>query len=105
MKKLYLILTVIGFLIPNYLVVLESLETGNYLLYTDLPATFAAMFTNRISSIFAIDLLLVVLMFFIWSFYSAKIRNFSSLYGVWILTMLFGLAMGFPLLLYLREEK
>ena len=47
MKKLYLILAIIGFLAPNILVAMVSLETGNVLLWLDLQATIVGMFDNE----------------------------------------------------------
>ena len=105
MKTIYLILCLIGFLLPNVLVVMESIETGNVLLYTNPAATFEAMFANRISTIFAIDLLFAVLVFFIWSFRESRKHQVRSLGLVWALTMLLGLAGGLPLFLYLREKQ
>lgn len=104
MKKVYLVLAILGFLIPNYFVLLESIETGNILLYADPVSTFSNMFANRISSIFAIDLLLAVVIFFIWSYFESKKLQIKNVGYVWLITMLFGLAAGFPLFLYLREK-
>ncbi len=105
MKNIYLILSVLGFIIPSILVFIESMETGNILLYTDLKATFSGMFANRISTIFMIDLLFAVLIFFIWSYQESKQHGIKGLYLVWLLTMMFGLAGGFPLFLFLRETN
>jgi hypothetical protein len=105
MKKLYLILTIIGFILPSILVFQESLETGNILLYANPLATLEGMFANRISSIFAIDLFFAVLVFFIWSYHESKKHEIPQIWRVWILTLLLGLAGGFPLFLYLRERK
>nr|WP_321236174.1 DUF2834 domain-containing protein [uncultured Psychroserpens sp.] len=102
-KQIYLILAILGFILPTIFVVIESVETGNILLYTDPMATINGMFGNRISSIFSIDLLFTVLVFFIWSFIEAKKHKMKRVYVVWVFTMLFGLAGGFPLFLYLRE--
>ncbi len=93
-----------GFILPSIFVVIESIETGNILLYTDPLATLNGMFANAISTIFSIDLLFAVLVFFIWSFNEAKKHKIKSIYFVWILTLLFGLAGGLPLFLYLREK-
>ena len=105
MKTWYLILAIIGFLLPNTLVLLESIETGNILLYAQPINTLEQMFVNRISSIFAIDLLFGVLVFFIWSYQTAKHLSFKSLAGIWIVTLLFGFACGFPLFLYLQKKR
>ena len=64
MKNTYLILAILGFIAPSVLVLLESVETGNILLYTNPLATINGMFANRISSIFMIDLLFAVVVFF-----------------------------------------
>lgn len=104
MKTLYLVLAIIGFAAPNYLVLLESIEHGNVLLYTDPASTFGSMFANRISSIFSIDLLIAVLIFFVWSYKESKAKKMKGIVWIWLCTMLFGLAFGFPLFLYKRVD-
>ena len=104
MKKLYLILAIIGFAIPNYFVALESIETGNIMLYKDVVHTFEQMFANRISTIFSIDLLFAVMIFFIWSASESKKLGKSMPYWIWGCTMLLGLAGGFPLFLWWKEK-
>lgn len=103
MKNLYLILTIIGFIGPNIFVAMESIETGNYLLYAHPLATIEGMFANRISTIFIIDLLIAVLVFFVWSYQEAKKYQINNLWIIWALTMLFGLSATFPLFLYWKE--
>ena len=103
-EKLYLLLTIIGFVAPNVLVFIESIETGNILLYANLHATIEGMFANRISTIFMIDLLFAVLVFFIWSYLDGKRNAIKNIGLVWLLTLLLGLAGGFPFYLYLREK-
>ena len=104
MKNTYLILAIIGFILPSTLVSIESLETGNILLYTNPLATINGMFANRISSIFMIGLLFTVLVFFVWSYSAGKKFGIEKVGLVWLLTMLFGLAGGLPLFLYLKEK-
>lgn len=104
MKNLYLFLAIIGFIAPSVLVLMESVETGNFLLYANPVHTFEQMFANRISSIFAIDLLFAVLVFFIWTYSLRNKIGASKVYLTWILTMLFGLAGGFPLFLYWKVK-
>lgn len=104
MKNTYLVLSIIGFLLPNIFVAMESIETGNILLYADPMATIKEMFANRISTIFVIDLFFAVIVFFIWSYRESKLKNIKHLGLVWVLTMLFGLAGSLPMFLYWREK-
>ncbi|MEM1219027.1 MAG: DUF2834 domain-containing protein [Bacteroidota bacterium] len=105
MKKLFAFLAILGFLLPSYWVLLESIETGNWFLYMDPMHTMEQMFANRISSIFGLDLLYGVLVFFVWSYFDAKEQGVKRVWIVWLLTMVFGLAGGFPYYLYLRTPK
>ena len=104
MKRLYLLLSIIGFIAPSILVAIESVETGNILLYTNPIATIEGMFSNRISTIFMIDLLFTVMVFFVWTYVDGKKAGIKNIRLVWILTMLLGLAGGFPFYLYLKEK-
>lgn len=105
MKNVYLILAILGFIGPNIFVAMVTVETGNILLWTDPATTFSEMFINKTASAFAVDLLIVVLAFFIWSFREARKHGIKNLWFIWSLTMLLGLAGAFPLFLYLRERK
>jgi len=103
-KNLFLTLAILGFAAPNILVLEESIETGNILLYANLIETFSNMFANRISTIFAIDLLFTVMVFFIWTYQSIKIGS-RKIWIVWVSTMLFGLVGGFPLYPYFLNRN
>ena len=105
MQRTYLILTILGFMAPSIPVAIESADTGNFLLYANPMATMEGMFANRISTIFMIDLLFVVLVFFIWSYHESRKYGVKRIGVVWALTLLLGLAGGLPLFLYLRERK
>lgn len=102
MKKTYLTLSVLGFILPNIFVMQETFTSGNILLWTDLLTTFKTAFANNISSAFMTDLVFVLLVFFIWTFVESKNIRKPKLYTLWIATVLFGLAGGFPLYLYLK---
>ncbi|MEL6973101.1 MAG: DUF2834 domain-containing protein [Bacteroidota bacterium] len=103
MKKAYLVLTIIGFALPNYFVLKETLSSGNILLWTAPVATLQSMFANNITTAFSIDLLYVV-MIFLWLSYREAQKHQIKGYGwVWLCTFAFGLAGGLPLFLYRRE--
>lgn len=105
MKNLYLILTIIGFIAPNIWVAMVSVETGNILFWLKPMETMAGMFPNKIATAFMVDLLFVVLVFFIWSYHEAKKWNMKTPWLVWVLTMLFGIAGALPLFLYQRQAR
>lgn len=98
-------MAIIGFIVPNVFVVLETMETGNFLLWLNPKQTLYAMFHSRISSAFVSDLLFVVLVFFIWTYRQAMRYSMKNIWVIWILTMLFGMAGAFPLFLYMREAQ
>ncbi len=105
MKNTYLLASIIGFIAPNIFALKESIETGNILLWRRPLDTFQGMFANNISSAFSIDLLLVVLVFLLWSYYEAQklqIPRWGLILG---LTMFFGMSGTFPLFLYWRQQK
>ena len=103
MKKVYLILSVAGFIVPNIPVVLESIATGNFLLWLKPGATIEGMFGNRISTAFILDLLFSVLVFFTWT-YREGTKYSLKYWKYWLLTVLFGMAGTLPLFLYDREK-
>lgn len=101
-KSLYLLLSVLGFVLPNIYVLKETVISSNILLYSKPSKTLEALFNNAITSAFTINLLLVGLVFFIWSYQSNKKYQIPNLGLIWISTLLFGLAGGLPLYLYYR---
>lgn len=105
MRTVYLILSIIGFAVPNFLVLLESVENKNILLWSKPLETFDALFVNRISTIFGIDLLIAVVVFFVWSHFEAKRLEVPKVWKYWLLTMFFGLAGAFPLFLWARQKR
>ncbi|MEN8788818.1 MAG: DUF2834 domain-containing protein [Flavobacteriaceae bacterium] len=104
MRKIYLALTVLGFALPNYFVIKESLASGNIMFWSDLAATFSGMFANNYATAFSVDLLWVVLVFFLWSYHQSVKHGIGKIWLIWLITMLFGLAGGFPLFLYIKER-
>jgi len=105
MKTLYTLLAIIGFIAPNILVVIESLETGNWLLLLDPAATLNGMFGNRIAAAFTTDLLFVVLTALIWMYFESRKVGVKNYLMYVVITFLFGLAGTLPLFLREREKK
>lgn len=105
MKRLYLALTVIGYLASNWFVVLVSARTGNLLLWTRPLETMAGMFANPIATAFAIDLLCAALVACIWFYSEGRRLGMRRIPVYWLLTLAFGLAGTLPLFLYHRESR
>ncbi len=105
MKNTYLVLTIIGTILPNIFVVMESLNTGNILLYRFPVDTFNGMFANNISSAFMVDLLFIVVLFLVWSFRESKKHRIKHVMLIWVYTFAFGIAGGLPLFLFFREKS
>jgi hypothetical protein len=104
-KSLYLLLAVVGFMAPNIFVAIESVQTGNVLLWLDPAATIRGMFGNRITTAFVVDLLFAVLAFLVWTYFEGKRYSMKNIWKYWLLTLLFGMAGTLPLFLYDREKK
>lgn len=104
MKKTYLLLTILGTLLPNIFVVKETLASGNFMLYARPIETFEAMFVNNVSSAFMMDLFFILGLFLFWSWKEAQKHQIKHWGWAWIYTFAFGIAGGLPLFLYLRED-
>ena len=105
MKRLYAILTVVGYIAANWFVVLVSITTGNVLLWTRPRETMAGMFANPVAAAFAIDLLFVALVACIWFYAEGRRLGMRRIPVYWLLTLAFGLAGTLPLFLYHRENR
>ena len=105
MKRLYAVLSVIGYIASNWFVVLVSIESGNVLLWTRPLETMAGMFANRIAAAFAIDLLFVALVACIWFYSEGRRLGMRRVWIYWVLTLAFGLAGTLPLFLLNRERR
>ena len=98
MKTLYLILMGLGLIIPYSLFLPFFAEHG-----MDISLMMDQLFANRISSFFAMDLMIsavAAISFMIYQGIKIKMKIF------WIpvaCTVLIGLSFAFPLYLYLRE--
>jgi hypothetical protein len=105
MKRFYAVLTPIGYLASNWFVLRESIDSGNILLWAHPLDTMAGMFANRISTAFAIDLLITAFVACVWFYYEGRRLGMGRVWGYWVLTLAFGLAGTLPLFLYNREGR
>lgn len=99
-KHLYLLLTILGAALPLSQFIPWLADNG-----LDLPRFFHELFTNRISSFFALDLIVSAAVVFT---FAAVERARAGLRLWWIpilATITIGVSCGLPLLLYLRERR
>ena len=98
-RHLYLLLSVAGFLLPFSQFAPWLLQHG-----PDVPLMMKELFANRISSFFALDVILSACVVFVF----AALERRRSRMGLWwppiLATLAVGVSFGLPLLLYLRER-
>jgi hypothetical protein len=103
--RVFLMLAVVGFIVPNTVTLIESVQTGNILFWTDPARTLSELFVNRTSTAFALDLLATVVAALIWMTVEATRLGIRRVWPFWALTLLFGLGGTLPLFLYFRERR
>jgi hypothetical protein len=103
--RVYLGLAIVGYLVPNTLALIESVQTGNILFWTDPARTTSELFSNRTSAAFALDLFGAAIVVLIWITQEARRTGIGRVWRFWVLTLLFGVAGTLPLFLYLRERR
>ena len=103
--QVYLGLAIVGYLVPNTLTIIESVQTGNILFWTDPARTLAELFASRTSGAFGLDLLGAAFAALIWMTVEARRLEMPRVWRFWALTLLFGLAGTLPLFFCLRERR
>ena len=100
MRIFYLIMTVIGGLVPWALFAFWFQENGVS------PVGFVmAIFQNFASSGFVVDLIISSVVFLVWSYINAKEHRIKGWIWVLIANLAAGLSMALPLYLFLRETR
>ena len=100
MKTLYLMLAVIGFVVPYYFFLVFLFEYG-----LDLQQLIDFLFANPISTFFAVDLIIATIVYYVFLYQESQRLGIGWwwLYVVFSLTV--GLSFALPLFLYQREGK
>lgn len=99
-KYVYLILAGFGLLVPYYFLFQFIRENG-----PDLPLLVQQLFTNNISTFFAVDLIISILVFWIYMFSEANKLQMKNAWLYLLASLLVGLSFALPLFLYLRERQ
>ncbi len=100
MRKPYLSLAVIGFVLPYYFFVSFLIENG-----LDLQLLVSQLFANDISTFFAVDLIITAIVFLVFMYSEARRYEMQNRWLYLIATLTVGPSFAFPLFLYFREGR
>ncbi len=100
MKYLFLLLAVLGTIVPYIFFARFMIEQG-----TDLGEFVRALFANPAASGFTADLLITSTAFWIWSFFESRSNGMRHWWVFVVLNLTVGLSCAFPLFLYFRQTR
>src|ERR1041384_7899444 len=99
-KAVYLILALIGLLVP-YTFLFQFLRENGF----DLSLLVRQLFVNHISTFFAVDLVISSLVFWIYMFAEANRLQMKNSWLYFLASVLVGLSFALPLFLCFRERQ
>lgn len=99
-KTLYLILCVVGAALPYSQFIPFLMENG-----LDLPLILRQLFANRISSSFALDVIVSSVVFWVFVVVEGRRARVRPLWAPIAANVVIGLSLGLPLFLYMRERR
>jgi len=97
-KNLYLLLTVLGIILPYYFI-FRFFASGNH----GVIAAIFQLFTTDMSAAFNADLLFSILVFWVFVYKESKRINMEN-WWIFLAATLIGLSFALPLFLYFRER-
>ena len=98
-KSIYLFLTVIGLFLPYYFLIVFVRENG-----FDIPLMIQQLFANPISTFFAVDLIVSIIVFWIYLYSEAARLKMKNWWLYVLASLTVGLSFALPLFLYVRES-
>lgn len=99
-KTFYLAMAIIGTLVPWVFFGTFFAEHG-----ADIPLFLRSLFANGAAGGFSADVLISILVFWVWSWHDARGQNVTGWWLILPASFLVGLSLAFPLYLYLRAAK
>ena len=100
LQTTYLILCILGTILPYFQFVPFLLEHG-----LNLQLFFEHLFVNRISSFFAMDLIVSSLVLWVFVFWEGSRLGMKNLWVYIASNLLVGVSLGLPLFLLMRQRK
>lgn len=99
MKKVYLLLAIIGLVVPYYFLVSFLVASG-----FEIPLLIDPLFANDISTLFAVDLIITAVVLLIFFYTEGHRHGMRNLYAYILATLLIGPSFALSLFLFFREE-
>ena len=99
-KNIYLVLVLLGLLIPYYFLFTFLGSNG-----LNISLLVQQLFANNISTFFAVDLVISIIVFWIYMFAEANELQMKNSWLYILASLLVGLSFALPLFLYFRERK
>jgi len=99
-KSIFLTLALIGLVAPYYFLFKFLLANG-----FDIPLLIQQLFANDISTFFAVDLVISIIVFWVYLFAEANKLQMKNLWLYLVASLTVGLSFALPLFLYFRERK
>jgi ABC-type tungstate transport system substrate-binding protein len=100
LRHLYFCLCIVGTILPYWQLLPWLVANG-----IDFSLFFQELFSTRISSFFAFDVIISALVLFLFISSEGPRLNLSLLWLPVVATLLVGVSLGLPLFLYLRQRK
>jgi hypothetical protein len=100
MKTLYLLLAIVGLVLPYYFLAAFLVEHG-----LDLALLVQQLFANRISTFFAVDLIISSAVFWVFVYQESARRQVPHAWVFVATNLLVGLSFALPLFLYVRQSR
>jgi hypothetical protein len=100
MRKLYLLLAIVGFVLPYYFFASFLIANG-----LNVPLLFSQLFANNISTFFAVDLIVSAIVFWAFLYRESQRYHMGHPWVYIVATLAIGPSFSLPLFLYFRESQ
>ncbi|WP_041577492.1 DUF2834 domain-containing protein [Bdellovibrio bacteriovorus] len=100
MRQTWIILAVLGTVVPFYFLVPFFAEPG-----ASVSLFLELLFANSVSRFFAVDLVISSLAFLIWSFVDSRKNSINGWWMVLASNLMVGLSLALPLYFYKRSSS
>ena len=97
-KNTYLTFAILGLVAPYYFL-FQFLGANGF----NIPLLIGQLFANHISTFFAVDLVISIVVFWVWMFAEAKRLQMKNSWVYILASLMVGLSFALPLFLYFRE--